>query len=70
MVRRQRVPPDRLARLWGRALRASLPSTARMQFRRHVEHFLRSYGRRVWGKRFDPAPSLARFSRAAGLPAA
>jgi hypothetical protein len=69
VFRRQSVDPKRAARLWGRALRRSPPSTAQFQFRRNVEAFLRREGRRAWGPGFDPAPVLRAFHRAAGIPA-
>lgn len=67
VLRRQRVAPDPLARLWGRALRASPRSTACGQFRRQVEHFFERHGRTVWGRRFDPARAIVIFHRAAGV---
>ncbi len=64
---RRKVPARRLAGLWGEALRKSPPSAERFQFRRHVEDFLRAYGRKIWGAAFDPQPVLKEFYRRAGI---
>ena len=67
VFRRQRVPAAAAIRVWGRALRASPRSMAVNQFRLQIEHFLQTYGRAIWGRRFDPADSMRRFHRTAGL---
>ena len=64
---RTRVPVLQVARLWGRALKISPRSTACTQFRAHVEHFLQTYGRRIWGAPFDSSHAIAVFRRAAGI---
>jgi hypothetical protein len=68
VFKRQKIAPDRLARLWGRALKKSPRSAALFQFRRQVEDFLRSYGPAIWGKKFDAGKTLSRFYREAGIP--
>lgn len=68
VFRRQAVDPLRAARLWGRALRGSPPSTARVQFRRNVEAFLKECGKQAWGAAFDAAAAQRAFNRAAGVP--
>jgi hypothetical protein len=67
VFQRQKVSADRLARLWGRALKQSPRSTALMQFRRQVEDFLRTYGPKIWGKKFDSGKAIRRFYQAAGI---
>ena len=67
VLTRRRVAVERLVRILGRALRSSPPSTACFEFRTHVEHFLRTYGRAIWGRRFDPEQPLRRFHREAGI---
>jgi len=67
VFKRQNVAADHLARLWGRALKRSPRSTALSQFRRQVEHFLRSHGRAVWGREFAPERALRRFYKEAGI---
>jgi len=67
VFKRRRVPANRLARLWGRALKRSPRSTALIQFRRQVEDFLRTYGSTIWGKKFDAGKTLRRFYREAGI---
>lgn len=67
VFKRQKIPADRLARLWGRALERSPRSTALIQFRRQVEDFLRTHGPAVWGKKFDAEQSIRRFYGEAGI---
>lgn len=67
VLRRQRLPVDQLLRVWAKALRASPHSTAVFQFRMQAEHFLRTYGRTIWGPRFDADAAVQRFHRAAGI---
>lgn len=67
VFKRQKVSADRLARLWGKALKRSPRSAALNQFRRQVEDFLRTYGPSIWGKKFDPAKTMGRFYREAGI---
>jgi len=67
VLKRQRLDAGRLARLWGRALRASPPSTASTQFRQQAEHFLRTHGRYIWGRGFDMANTIAAFHHAAKI---
>lgn len=63
VLTRQKVDATRLIRLWAQALRASPRSAACTQFRRQAEHFLRAYGRTIWGRGFDPERAIQRFSR-------
>lgn len=64
---RHKVSFTRLARLWGRALRESPPSSDCFQFRRQAEHFLRAHGRKVWGKGFNSDRAVRLFREAAGI---
>ena len=67
VFKRQRVPARRLTRLWGKALKRSPRSLALSQFRRQVEHFVRSYGRTIWGRKFAPEQALRYFYKEAGI---
>ena len=67
VLRRQRLAPVPVARVWGRALKASPRSTACWQFRRQVEHFFTTHGRAVWGNLFEPSRAIQIFHRAAGV---
>ena len=69
VFKRQKVPAERLARLWGRALKKSPRSAALFQFRRQVEDFLQTHGSAIWGKKFDAGKTLRRFYRAAEITA-
>jgi len=70
VLRHERVPPARLARLCGESLRTSPKSTQLLAFRRHVEHFFSAHGRAVWGSTFDSRRAIGAFHRAAGIAAA
>jgi len=67
VFKRQKVPAERLARLWGRALKKSPRSAALIQFRRQVEDFLQTHGSAIWGKKFDAGKTLRLFYREAGI---
>ena len=64
VLTRQRVPATRLIRLWAKALRHSPRSPSLTQFRVQAEHFLRTYGRTIWGKTFDVEQTIRQFERA------
>ena len=70
VLTRRRMPAAAAVRIWGRALRESPRSTALTQFRAQVEHFLRTYGRTIWGRGFDADAAVRQFHLAAGLPLA
>ena len=67
VLKKEKRPSPTMIRTLGKALRQSLPSSQRFQFRRHVEHFLRQYGRKIWGAQFDPEVSIRVFHRHAGI---
>ncbi len=67
VLKRKNVPAASAIRLWAKALRASPQSTAISQFRIQVEHFLRTYGRTIWGLKFDADAAIHNFHRAAGI---
>lgn len=69
VLRRQRVPVDRLIRLWAIALRKSPRSLASTQFYQQAEHFLRAHGRAIWGRTFDAEDAVRRFALACQPPA-
>lgn len=66
VLKRQRVSATRVVRIWARALRASPPSAACSQFHKQAEHFLRTYGRTIWGRHVDPEGAVRRFARELG----
>lgn len=67
IIRKRKLSQERLIRLWGRALRSSPLSLASGQFRGHVVDFVKSYGKSLWGKNFDPDKAIAVFQRAARI---
>ena len=67
VLKKKKVPPFKLVKTLGNALRKSPPSSQGFQFRQHVEQFLEKYGRKIWGTRFDPADAVTTFRLAAGI---
>lgn len=67
VLRRQKVDALASVRLWGKALRASPPSTTQFQFRGQVEAFLSHHGKAVWGRSFDVQKAVKAFHLAAGI---
>lgn len=55
-----------LAKLWGKALKKSPRSAASFLFKTHVEHFFKTYGFIIWGKRFNQNKYLQAFYNASG----
>lgn len=64
---KKKTPPAYLAQVWGKALRKSQRSTAIAQFRRHVESFLKSYGKKIWGRSFNSEKTITQFHKSAGI---
>lgn len=54
IIRKKRLRPGPLVDLWKKALKHSDLSLELGQFKKHIGHFLKSYGRRLWGKSFRP----------------
>lgn len=67
VFKKQKARAPALARLWGKALRASPLSETLSLFRKQVEHFLEKSGPKIWGKGFDPSKAIAEFHKSAGI---
>jgi hypothetical protein len=67
VFRKTKIPSARLAETWGKALRKSPQSTALPRFRRQVEGFFTSYGKKIWGHNFNAAKIIRQFHTAAGI---
>ncbi len=67
VLKRQHVPVDPAIRIWAKTLRVSPRSMSLVQFRSQVEHFLRTYGRSIWGSRFNADAAVRQFHQAAGI---
>ncbi|MBI3307430.1 MAG: hypothetical protein HYZ84_06480 [Candidatus Omnitrophica bacterium] len=52
IIRKKKLKPKNLVKLWKRALHASDLSLELGQFKKHTAHFLKTYGKKLWGKRF------------------
>ena len=58
---------EKIASLWGEALKNSIRSDKSREFRDHVIDFLKSKGKEIWGHNFDSATAITKFNRAAGI---
>jgi hypothetical protein len=67
VFRKTKTSPAYLAKVWGRALRKSPRSIALTRFRRHVESFLGSYGKKIWGRSFDSSKTIWQFHKEAEI---
>lgn len=67
IIRSKRIPPDRLIRIWARALKSSDPCLESRLFRDHVQAFLAQNSRRLWGPKSPADQNIARFRRLAGI---
>ncbi len=53
IIRRKKLSPGPLVKLWSRAIQDSGLCLELGQFKKHATHFLKIYGPRLWGKKFD-----------------
>lgn len=67
VFRKTKLSPIKLAKVWGRALRESTRSMVLMRFRRQVESFFESYGRKIWGHSFNSTKAIRQFHKSAGI---
>lgn len=63
IIKKKKIAPEILIRIWARALNSSDLSLELGQFRDHVLYFLRNYGQRVWGRKFDIQRHVDKFQR-------
>lgn len=61
VIQKNRLDPERLVKLWARALVASPPSLSLQSFRRQVKEFIHRYGKSVWGSGFDAEKVISLF---------
>lgn len=52
IIKKKKLKPRPLVRLWKEALESSDLSLELGQFKKHAAHFLKTYGRRLWGEKF------------------
>ncbi len=62
VIKKQKIDPRKLINLWARALKASPLSLAKKDFVDHVRTFIKTYGKRTWGKDFDVQNALQKFN--------
>jgi hypothetical protein len=67
VFRKTKTSPIRLADTWGKALKKSPRSTALTRFRRQVEGFFKSYGKKIWGRNFNVMKTIGQFHKSAGI---
>lgn len=53
IIRKKKINPGPLVKLWKRALDSSDLCLELGQFQKHAHDFLKTYGRKLWGKNFD-----------------
>ena len=61
VFKKQTISWEKVADLWGRALKDSSRSDKSREFRNHVEDFLKHKGKKIWGDKFDPEIALDKF---------
>lgn len=62
IIKKRKIRPEVLIKLWAKALLASPLSLSLSQFRDHVNDFLKRYGRKLWGKSFDAKRAITLFN--------
>ncbi len=67
VFRKKKVTPAHLAEVWGKALKQSPRSTTLTRFRRQVESFFESYGKKIWGPKFSSSRAVRQFHESAGI---
>ena len=63
IIRKKKIKPEPLIRLWAKALNSSSLSIELGQFRNHVIYFIRKYGKKIWGSSTDPDRLIMFFRR-------
>ncbi len=59
IIRKKKLVPGRLIKLWRHALDASDLSLELALFKKHAAHFLKTYGKKLWGKGFEAEKYMA-----------
>ena len=63
LVRRKKLKPERLIKIWAKALLSSDLSLELGQFRDHVVYFLKTCSKRIWGKSINSGKLINSFLR-------
>ena len=63
VIKKRKLEANDLIMLWVRALKASPLSLTKRQFIDHVKTFIKTYGKRAWGKSFRTEHLLQKFGR-------
>ncbi len=64
IIKKKKLKPETLIRIWAKAVRASDLSLELGQFRDHVIYFFKHYGTKLWGSAIEPDTLIAKFQRA------
>lgn len=67
VFKRHKVDQEKIAALWGRALKSSSRSYKSREFKDHVVHFFKRNGKKIWGKSFDSDAAINAFQSTTGL---
>ena len=63
VIKKRKLDADAMVRLWARALKASPMSLAKRDFIIHVKLFIKSYGKKAWGKSFNADRTIKKFEQ-------
>lgn len=63
IIKKKKIKPEALLRIWTKAIRASDLSLELGQFRDHVIYFLKHYGKKIWGRQTDTEQLIHQFQR-------
>ncbi len=63
IIRKKKLKPERLIRIWKKAIRSSDLSLELGQFRDHIVYFLKYHGKKLWGRKTDISALVRRFKK-------
>ena len=63
VIKKKKLDANEMIGLWARALKASPMSLAKRDFIDHVRTFIKTCGKRAWGKNFDADKAVMKFNR-------
>ena len=67
IIRKKKIQPARLIGIWAQAFKTSDLSLELGQFKDHVLYFLKSYAKKLWGKKVDPQRLSELFLKQSGV---
>ncbi len=67
VFKKHKIDGEKIAVLWGRALKESIRSDRAREFRDHVLDFFQHKGKKIWGNDFNSEATIDKFKSAAGI---